>query len=339
MILPDIVLLASPFTSDLTDLKGQAWVKNTSNSTYPRVISGYLQMGINQASLQANPAALRLPLYRSWQIRFDVYFGTLGSSGVGGMIFASFGAAGFVWRADNVANRMSVEIYGAGFTYPTRVGSVSISTYTAFNTVILECHDGFYYLYVNSALVGRQSTGPAPISFDTPFVELGNSSSGTNSTFRFNNVRIIQGAAPVTESISDPGFTATAVPRTLFDPASLTAAAQIYGGQSGGIRRTLAARQARALRSVPSVRPLALPDRQALGKITGTVKVGELPVSRPVVLLDRDMMKPLASTVSGSDGAYRFDHIPMDLSYMVVAKDTTATYNAVVADRVTAVNY
>jgi hypothetical protein len=80
-------------------------------------------------------------------------------------------------------------------------------------------------------------------------------------------------------------------------------------------------------------------DYKRLGKILGTVKAGAAAVSRPVALLDRGTMRLMATTVSDASGVYRFDHVPMDLSYMVVAKDTTATYNAVIADRVTPVSY
>jgi len=333
--LADVVTVATLFSTDFSDLKGNTWARYGGNITYPRVFSGYLQIGIGGVSmtcdlgLKLNPYA-----YRSWQIQFDIYLGSLGSSGAGAYPVFSMGNVTFNWRSDNVANRMGVMINNSTVIY------MAIAGYTNMNTVTLECHDGWYYLYLNATLMAQVFANGIGGTSGSSLSLCGNTST-FNSLLRYNNVRLIQGMAPLSEALTDPGFTSTATPRTLLDPATLTAPGFIKGLRpSSGIRRAPAAGIAKPA-PVQSVGKRIVPnaDHRRLGKALGTVKIGATAVSRPVVLIDRDTMKALASMISDSGGNYRFDYVPMDLSYIVMAKDTSATYNAVIADRVTPVGY
>lgn len=339
--LPDIVYLATVFDTNFTDLKGNTWVKSGGNATYPRVINGSLQIGVSNVGMAINPTTLNMQSYRSWQMQFDVVLGSLGNSSIGPYYIFTVGNMVVMWRADNVANRLGVVGYN-GVSQIT-VLYTSIAAYTSFNTVTVEYHDGFVYLYINGALTARAQDSSDIIARSliyAPAISLAQSGVSYTSALLYKNVRIIQGAAPLTEGITDPGFTATATPRTLVDPASLTACGIFKTGQAGGMRRAMVGGHINATptrllarRIVPNA------DYKRLGKILGTVKAGATAVSRPVALLDRGTMRLMATTVSDAAGVYGFDHVPMDLSYMVVAKDTTATYNAVIADRVTPVSY
>jgi len=340
--LSDVVCLATTFATDFTDLKGNTWAKYGGNATYPRVTSGSLQMGLSTVSLGIASTAINLPIYRSWQIQFDVYFGTLGSASIGQYGFLILGNIIFNWRGDNVANRLG--FYGLGVSNNATIAYMSVPTYTAFNTITLEYHDSAIYLYLNGALMTRvfdngHAILQALTSAQNPPLTLGAQGVSYSSLLLFKNVRVIQGAAPLTEGITDPGFTSAATPRSLLDPATLTPRAGIKTMGSYGIRRPLAAGAEKSAGQLLPKRIVPGADKKRLGRISGTVKVGATAVSRPVALIDRDTMRVLASTVSDASGVYRFDYVPQDLSYMVVAKDPTATYNAVVADRVTPVSY
>ncbi len=66
--LSDIVLSAAPFTSDMLDLKsGVTWTRLGGNPIYPRLVSGFLQMAVNNVGLGFTSPALDLTNYRSVQ--------------------------------------------------------------------------------------------------------------------------------------------------------------------------------------------------------------------------------------------------------------------------------
>ncbi|MDD5271709.1 MAG: hypothetical protein PHU14_03205, partial [Methylovulum sp.] len=311
----DVVISATTWTANFFDLKGggsRAWTKYGGNATYPRISSGSLQIGTTGVTMNLDlTGILNLYAYRSFAIQFDVQIGSLGSSSAGQYPIFSTGNITFNWRGDNVANRLSVAINGTTVIY------MAIAGYTTFSTVALEYHDSFYYLYLGGALQSRVfSNGVGGLS--NAMLGLCGNTSAYNSPLLYNNVRIIQGAAPIAEGLTDPGFTSTATPRTLLDPATLTAAALVRGGRSAGIRRA-PANAAKRLAPAQLLGKIVVPskDKLILGKILGTVKTGTTPVSCPVVLLDRATMQPLASTVSDAAGVYQFRQVPMDLTYIV----------------------
>jgi hypothetical protein len=67
--------------------------------------------------------------------------------------------------------------------------------------------------------------------------------------------------------------------------------------------------------------------------IVGTVKVLTTAAERPVVLLDRTSLAPVAS-VRSVGGNYSFEKVKAG-KWLVLGIDDTAQYNAVVVDRVT----
>ena len=75
------------------------------------------------------------------------------------------------------------------------------------------------------------------------------------------------------------------------------------------------------------------------GIVSGTVTISATgaPLSRRVRLHDRSTGRLLRETWSGADGVYSFTHMELGRKYIVYALDYTGTYDAVAADRVTAV--
>ncbi|MFZ2452575.1 MAG: hypothetical protein WAW36_18870 [Methylovulum miyakonense] len=355
--IPDIVSVACPFTADLLDLKGNGTYK-LGGGSYPLINGGTLYQGQNYVGLAVSvPTGFNLMDWGAWQIRCDIYPGSIGSSSYGEYPILDVTGISLAWRADNIANRLKVLASG------NTLFTTDAFYYANTNTIVVEYFCGRFYLYGSAAsgappLAQAAYTNYLGLAGSQGYpVLLGNVGYPTGSPLRFSYFRIIRGAAPITEGLADPGFNASPTPRTLADPSTLSGAKKGDMGRQGGILRAAALPAAKTL-VLPTrsgiVRPPATPagrivpgmqdklvvpsaEKRRLGKISGTVKVGEQPVSRPVILLDRDTMRPLASTVSAADGAYQFKGMPADLSYLVAAKDTTGNYNAVVADRVTPV--
>lgn len=73
------------------------------------------------------------------------------------------------------------------------------------------------------------------------------------------------------------------------------------------------------------------------GTVSGTVKVGSMPVSRKVSLLDLTSLRLVRQTWSAADGTYSFAMVAKDRDYLLLADDYTGTYNDVAAARVRAV--
>ena len=75
------------------------------------------------------------------------------------------------------------------------------------------------------------------------------------------------------------------------------------------------------------------------GKITEKVKDGATGegLQRRVRLDERETGRLVRTTFSAEDGTYVFDHMKLGVEFMVYAIDYTGTYDAVIADRVTAI--
>lgn len=73
------------------------------------------------------------------------------------------------------------------------------------------------------------------------------------------------------------------------------------------------------------------------GTVSGTVKVGNLPVSRKVSLLDLSTLRLVRQTWSAADGSYSFALVATGRDFLLLADDYTGTYNDVAAARVRAV--
>jgi hypothetical protein len=372
--LADIVISAATFATDTTDVKGGSWNGYSGNGTYPKVVSGYFNIGVINASANKALSSPNISLYSSWQITLDVILGSLGSSSIGQYAIFFTGNLTINWRADNVANRLGIAINGTTIMY------MSISAYTAVNTVALEYSDSFYYLYLNGALVMRVfSNGVGCISGVDLNLCTPNAGISYNASLKYRNIRLIQGAAPIAEGLTDPGFTTTPTPRTLLDPSAISRYRTFSSAKRGGSlvrspvsphpRKMDAVRRSGLFRALAAhsiktrgvifggrIKRLPAPAGRrnaiaiggaivpnlgylALGKLSGTTKAGANAVSDPVVLLDRATMRVLASTVSDANGNFVFNRIPLGISYMIIAKDTTGVYNAVVADNLTAVPY
>lgn len=68
--------------------------------------------------------------------------------------------------------------------------------------------------------------------------------------------------------------------------------------------------------------------------ISGVVRELTTPVSRQVVLLEQNSLRPLRETRSASNGTYSFPNMEENQEYLVMAFDHNGAYNAVIADRV-----
>ncbi len=78
----------------------------------------------------------------------------------------------------------------------------------------------------------------------------------------------------------------------------------------------------------------------AIGAPDGRVTIGGVPVARRVVLFDTAEMRPIAATVSASNGTYQFTGLLTEVEpgvpiyYSLIAYDDTGTYDAVIRDRI-----
>ncbi len=69
--------------------------------------------------------------------------------------------------------------------------------------------------------------------------------------------------------------------------------------------------------------------------ISGVVRELTIPVrGRQVLLLERETMRVIRETRSGSNGAYSFQSLSVGLDCVLLSFDPNGAYNAVVADRV-----
>ena len=71
------------------------------------------------------------------------------------------------------------------------------------------------------------------------------------------------------------------------------------------------------------------------GQGDGVVTVAGATASRPVIVFDKTSFKPLARTVSDTDGTYRIIGIDENRKVFVVAFDPSGQFNAVIRDNIT----
>lgn len=93
-------------------------------------------------------------------------------------------------------------------------------------------------------------------------------------------------------------------------------------------------------RRTPDIQRINVLDGGAF-HIKGTVKEKNTPLNialrRRVWLLDQSTHRLIASTWSdAATGAYVFDHIRVDVQYLILAYDWAGLYRAVIADNITA---
>lgn len=73
------------------------------------------------------------------------------------------------------------------------------------------------------------------------------------------------------------------------------------------------------------------PDDSGPGYISGTVRIGGVPVSRLVRLLEHKSARIVDEVVSASDGTYRFSLLRTDMAYDIIGVDNAGVYNSVIA--------
>lgn len=71
------------------------------------------------------------------------------------------------------------------------------------------------------------------------------------------------------------------------------------------------------------------------GMVPGIVSVNGSPAQRQIEIRERESRVVLATTISGTDGTYRFDNLDITREYDLIARDHEGIYNDVIASRVT----
>ncbi|WP_316150047.1 DUF2341 domain-containing protein [Cupriavidus sp. BIC8F] len=190
--------------------------------------------------------------------------------------------------------------------------------------VALVRYNGTITLYLNGTAIGSVSFAAALATGSSQPLYIGGDSSTGYYAGYMDELRILNGGAAYTGNFTPPVAPfADAAPQRVTQPKL----SRIYSRAIPNFQR----------RGMPSFAKLRDMVWGGVGTVAGRVTVNNVPAQRRVQLFELASMTRIRAAWSDASGNYSFSGIDPTKSYLVLGRDYSKTYNAVVQDNITAV--
>ncbi|MBF6987261.1 DUF2341 domain-containing protein [Cupriavidus sp. IK-TO18] len=243
------------------------------------------------------------------------------------------GGAGVPFRILRVANQLQAQLSTNGSSYTQNIGPVGTLTTNMWYHVALVRQGTTITLYLNGVSLGTASIGAGVALWPTTFpLYFGGEPSAWYYAGYLDEWRIVTGSSVYTGAFTPP-------PAAFSDPGLTDGGACVLRGVR--LRGALGRLVPVANRQAPTI-PYGYGKLRDVtwggtASVSGQVTVNNIAAQRRVHLVDLKSLTVIRAAWSDASGNYSFPNIDGSRKYLVLGRDYTQTYNAVVQDNITPV--